>query len=1548
MANLGRISGQLLKDNLTRNGHDLSFDDDLLNLNVNSRVTSINTDVTDPARVLLVNGKTLTTNLDSTSLYFPNSLSPTFSITSNEINSDGILNLVASSYVNADRIDTDKISITGNVISTLGTNQSLSIEPNGSGTVEIDSPLNITGNLRAYAVSPTEGGNIILSGTSNIIFGSDDQDTISFASDINSDIIPDQNDVYSLGSNPATGGKRWEGLYSDLINGQSITLLGIASGDINQTLRQGKTWYVATNGSDANVGDHQEGPFATLGYALSQATSGDTVFVYPGTYTEITPLTVPVGVHLKGESLRSVTVVPDASTTTNNVFLLNGECTVSNLTVKDFYAPGYAFSFATGFTVSTRSPYVQDVSVITAGSVTSLTDPRGFNSGDAGGGAYVDGSQATVDSKEATMLFHSVTFITPGVDALVMTNGVRVEWLNSFTYFANRGLYAFNGTLGLASQGVRFGAEIRSIGSASVYGNYGAVADGADTLMYLINHNFAYIGAGLNSSNDPTLNVAENETVESNDGKIYYQSVDNKGNFNVGDAFKVSYETGSATINGIATSATGITSINFANAGQETIVNSQLVSTGKIKFTGNEISSLSGAVNLSASTSEILLNANTDITDNLIVDGNFNIDGTLTVGNQFIDVVTFNAPVEFDFRPELPTYVLGASDKRWSKVYTYSTQIDDTIVISTNNISTITTNTNLELTANGTGKVTTASSDVEIAQTLDVSGTSTVQDLNVTGAVDITGNIIQAGSVLRLSYENATYIANSSFPGTAFIIDATAGDGTAIVTLTSAGFIGSLAEPGYNALLDLTISGTFDGDLAYTYRTFTLTSNWTTSDGGATYQATTTYSGSIITYSATPFYFIIPIVVSSTYTDPIYTQTGNRDVSGTLTVTSDVFFDDINFIDNRILTTIGNNDLELYANGTGIVSFNENLRVVNNLTIGTLTSNGLENSLTITADTFTNNVISTTGNNISTITTDTDLILSSNGTGKVSTSLSDVTITQTLDVNDTSTLHNLNVTGLVDITGDYNQTGDYTQTGNRDVSGTLTVTSDVYFDDINFIDNRILTTIGNNDLQLEAAGTGIVLFNENLRIVNNLLTDTLVSNTIGNSGTITSGLFSVNNIEITSNTISVTVGNDNLELTAAGSGLVYFPTDPVLIDNNLEVLDTAYLKNTVINGLLDHTGSTTQTGNITSHTGDFDLTGNLTTTGTNAWFKDVRIVNNQIYTSLSNSNLILSANGSGIINLNDYANFGATLTVSGLTSTSTLTSSGTILSDIFTNNDIEIYDNIITTTVGNNNLILTANGTGGPKLEKVKFNANTISTDSSNFNITLTAAGKNVLIDAASALKVPVGTTANRSSLVTGDVRFNTTDNLYRGYSSARVSFGGVYSDNLATKVLAHPTNNTLNFTNNNTSTATINSTGLSVVALQVDDLNFNDNTISSTATNTDITFAPNGTGHVNIGDISIASNELLNLNSTQPLILQNTASGYVKFTGTYGIAIPSGDNSSRPLTPETGDLRWNTQLSTAEVFNGIEYQTLSGTGGDLLNAEEVQEVTNLWALVLG
>ena len=122
------------------------------------------------------------------------------------------------------------------------------------------------------------------------------------------------------------------------------------------------------------------------------------------------------------------------------------------------------------------------------------------------------------------MLFHAVTFITPGVDGLTMRNSVRVEWLNSFTYFANRGIYMQQGSGRTDSNGSTvYGGELRTIASANVYGNKGIEADGANCLAYMINHNFAYIGSGKNVTNDNTLTIQANEVTESNNAKVYQQ-----------------------------------------------------------------------------------------------------------------------------------------------------------------------------------------------------------------------------------------------------------------------------------------------------------------------------------------------------------------------------------------------------------------------------------------------------------------------------------------------------------------------------------------------------------------------------------------------------------------------------------------------------------------------------------------------------------------------------------------------------------------------------------------------------------------------------------------------------------------------------------------------------------------------------------------------------------------------------------------------------------------------------------------------------------------
>jgi hypothetical protein len=329
-------------------------------------------------------------------------------------------------------------------------------------TTEIPTNLRVFGNLHSAQKITADG---------NITIGSGDEDNLILNAELTTDIMPDANDTYDLGK----AGKEWGEIHTNLVNGQAVDAAGVLATTTNFGLRQGNIFYVSKNGNDSNEGDSVQGPMLTVKAALARADASIQgpveIHIFPGEYEEVFPLEIPTNVSVVGHNMRSVIIKPTAGTNTNNCFLMNGETTVQHVTVKDFFSPGHAFSFASNTVVTSRSPYVQNVSVITAGSVTSVSDPRGFAQGDAGKGALVDGANVLSASQEASMLFHSVTFITPGVDAITMTNGVRVEWLNSFTYFANRGLYAVRGVTGhLSTDGstTQFGAEIRSIGSANV------------------------------------------------------------------------------------------------------------------------------------------------------------------------------------------------------------------------------------------------------------------------------------------------------------------------------------------------------------------------------------------------------------------------------------------------------------------------------------------------------------------------------------------------------------------------------------------------------------------------------------------------------------------------------------------------------------------------------------------------------------------------------------------------------------------------------------------------------------------------------------------------------------------------------------------------------------------------------------------------------------------------------------------------------------------------------------------------------------------------
>ena len=569
--------------------------------------------------------------------------------------------------------------------------------------------LTVTGNVHAT-------GNITYGGTS-ITIGDDSTDTASFLAEFKDDLVPDDSDRFHIGKDDdSTGPAKGFRIAVENLVADSVKASGLVYQGIELTKDVGIYFVSSNNGADTNDGNNPGGPFATITKALSVATDGDLIYIYPGQYQETFPMTVPKGVTIQGDSIKGVEIYPTSATQSNDAFLVNSDVTIENITIKDFFFDsgnnkGYGFRFANNFSTTVfeqepgRSPYIRNVTVITKGTTTSVSDPRGFDSGDAGKGALVDGQVVASNSRSASMLFHSCTFITPGVDALTITNGVRVEWLNSFTYFANRGIYITQGSAGRTTPEATtvYGGELRTIASANVYGNKGIEADGANCLAYMINQNFAYIGSGKNVTNDNTTTIQANEVTELNNAKVYFTGQDQKGNFRVGDKFLVDLENERTSFDIESIFATN-SQVQIRNGNDTVTLNQGVIALDNIVVQGNVIEATKSAINFN-SVGNIVFQGNVnapsvDMTGNLIIGGSLT-----TLGDAPTDTVDFNTNISQDFEPgSTEGLTLGTAANRWKELHTKTANINS-ISISSQTIATNETNADLYITAKGTGKV---------------------------------------------------------------------------------------------------------------------------------------------------------------------------------------------------------------------------------------------------------------------------------------------------------------------------------------------------------------------------------------------------------------------------------------------------------------------------------------------------------------------------------------------------------------------------------------------------------------------------------------------------------------------------------------------------------------------------------------------------------------------------------------------------------------------------------------------------------------------------
>lgn len=277
MAVVGRISGQLLRPNLLRDGVDLAFETDLLYLSVVDatqplKVVGIGVNTNSPQYDFDVNGTLQTTNLITTDSVSVGNFTIGGTGNENTISSDLSTITFAPSggdpTIFAARVQIDDIQLSGNVISTENSNANLVLRANGSGIVDIDNNARVQGNLTVTG-NINAGGNVTIAG--NITIGDNTSDNIEINASIRSDLIPETDNTHDLGS----VSNRWKTLY---VNNIVTTVISVTSMNVGDLVLQNNEITTASGQNlvlDANgTGEVQIGNFTISGNNITNIVSG--------------------------------------------------------------------------------------------------------------------------------------------------------------------------------------------------------------------------------------------------------------------------------------------------------------------------------------------------------------------------------------------------------------------------------------------------------------------------------------------------------------------------------------------------------------------------------------------------------------------------------------------------------------------------------------------------------------------------------------------------------------------------------------------------------------------------------------------------------------------------------------------------------------------------------------------------------------------------------------------------------------------------------------------------------------------------------------------------------------------------------------------------------------------------------------------------------------------------------------------------------------------------------------------------------------------------
>ncbi len=280
-------------------------------------------------------------------------------------------------------------------------------------------------------------------------------------------------------------------------DGSTIGVNRIAIGDNAEILRMTdglpswqpfyqspKVYYVSPLGTDSGriatdplFGQTQDKPFASVKYACQYiqddlaARAPATIFVKSGVYYESLPISVPATVSIVGDELRNPTIRPATGDETKDMFYMRNATTLRNMTLEGLSGTlGAANQYLTkrptagayvsldpgigpndtNTWITTRSPYVQNVTTFGTGCVGVKVD-----------GNLHNGGNRSIVANDFTQV------LSDGIGAWV-TNNARSELVSVFTYYNHIGYLAENN------------GKIRATNGNNSYGDYGAVAEGDD------------------------------------------------------------------------------------------------------------------------------------------------------------------------------------------------------------------------------------------------------------------------------------------------------------------------------------------------------------------------------------------------------------------------------------------------------------------------------------------------------------------------------------------------------------------------------------------------------------------------------------------------------------------------------------------------------------------------------------------------------------------------------------------------------------------------------------------------------------------------------------------------------------------------------------------------------------------------------------------------------------------------------------------------------------------------------------------------------------